>query len=1798
MPLSKTFTNSVISIPNAFTTMKTTFNLRLLRALFLITASLWLSSARAEISAVINSITETNTSKYLINSDASNPAAGIPGSGYDRDAIHATAAVQFTRVNLTDTFEYRFHFQLLNEAGTAVPLNVGGLLLNEVNVVRNVTGTGLVNQAADLVPAGILQAGANYRLKVSLWRRATGSVAYVNTNLSSTGAEQKWVHFSNTTSNDISLNAVPQVDTVTWSRPWTVQANPDLNAFDVRVGWTAARYDGFLTLPPEEKEKETFQMTVVLTRVSDNQTIPLQQSVFTEDRGMFAHVLTAKAKAPYPLANEVSHLLIKPTAQLKATVQPAGTVETYTVKVSIIALNSTLAPISRAIPITAPARPLMHFNGTLRFGSNVGQFTSVAYPSPLPGAIVANRLACTGLRIDGQSGTITGLPGATFGDGSPLAVDLEDDGDAFLSSGSINGIAPSNSYATAGNLRFERRSLVLSPLGARANIALVLPTGLCATTGNPDITRIWDGEVVISNVALTPAFLPASADLPLGAMWISEESKPLRYHVIQGLWNVAASRLTFVHTGESRFVRQAEMDALNADVQVLPAIDRRKRSNDHVFLNMSQITSPNIIVDTSASGLAKLSVQCSSAGGQSPMHFPETSTLGWGGGVLKIDQDVIDISVSRLTNVVTVNVPYARDCGGEDCPGVPPPPAQLGFHAAGQTLQFTADGGVAGPGTLLVSSRLKWGMIKPNVFAHQTSEFTASHLHIPGCSLMGKGNLAPEKRPGYMLYSGVDETTGVMERPGSANFETGLLGVYPGLNFRRPSGPTFPGWSVLAGVPVGPYELSHRCHYVTRRGGVSGIHEAYTGTFPPDAILAGYPVQFEDFGIQLVMSKVTDTRTKGSMSVPFPTNLKFAFDKLFFTCLGAPSDIILSPSEIGVDKVLQYWQADIQIQNAQFVPLAASCDPGDIRLALSITGHCSELPAPLYGTIAVLPNGQLARAADPATDPAITSRLTLPANILIDGPGAGAASETWHATTVGEAYFNHEADAHGPAITGWLNIAAKIDLPFFEDAPVHLHTRASKYNLGSTLFLMGGFQDPAKCFSQGKNTYFNQPNFDPENRGYPTGVSVDAYRSGNEDNDKYRMHAQTEWLDVVQLDYVMAWQVGPRAFKDFKETGSNLLILAVKHRCRTLTPENADLEFGLKAGTSKLSLSELAGDAMSELLGVVGDFIDMEVLTAGREAIEDLLEPTMRALFDVPVGAMSDLAAKQLVDLILAQDSYNPATKKFNQAMGAGDILGLLGDKGTNLPAAMGKILGTVNDVTGLLRNIKTRLELAKTHISGFREYTKTGGKIANIENVALGIAAAASAALKDQSYVDEIKALIQKAKPIIAQLDELAAKAEIVCEKMLAGFGPVGEVAKQFQKVMTDIQMELDGTIGGVAGDVVTVLKSIKPGVDNALDTGIRSTLEKKISQAIQDRFYATGLTARVQEVLKQRLYDVEQQMREVVDGVLEQADIAAREVIATVLGGVDKKLQGFLGDAGGVMAGAEAKGKAHIRGDSLTDLRLDVKVEFKAGKKALKAHVFVEIKELNSENTPGGCLPDGKQATEVTLGAKDIGVDWLYPDLRVNFATRFQFSDGKLTGMGGSINIAGAISFGDQFIINEMGCAIMFGKTENYFSAALSMTVKESVQAKGGIFFGKACSLDPFFWDDTVGLALGDPPFTGAYGYGEFHTSLNQYIGIPATCFFNISVGAGAGVGFLAEGPTLIGKMYFAVQGDLICVISITGEVSLVAVVNVNDPANLSLVGKGRFIAELGWCPICITIDKSVLLKYKSKKWDLDVQ
>jgi hypothetical protein len=137
---------------------------------------------------------------------------------------------------------------------------------------------------------------------------------------------------------------------------------------------------------------------------------------------------------------------------------------------------------------------------------------------------------------------------------------------------------------------------------------------------------------------------------------------------------------------------------------------------------------------------------------------------------------------------------------------------------------------------------------------------------------------------------------------------------------------------------------------------------------------------------------------------------------------------------------------------------------------------------------------------------------------------------------------------------------------------------------------------------------------------------------------------------------------------------------------------------------------------------------------------------------------------------------------------------------------------------------------------------------------------------------------------------------------------------------------------------------------------------------------------------------------------------------------------------------------------------------------------------------------------------------------------------------------------------------------------------------------------------------------PITGVYFYGEAWIPVNEVFGIPSTCLFTVRAGAGAGFfAFVSDSKdSFIGcKQMFGVEGRLLCIFGISGKMSIIGAVasggapptgasadnglykqadNPVPPPGTAFIlrGDGEFAAELGICPFCVELSKSISLTW----------
>lgn len=228
---------------------------------------------------------------------------------------------------------------------------------------------------------------------------------------------------------------------------------------------------------------------------------------------------------------------------------------------------------------------------------------------------------------------------------------------------------------------------------------------------------------------------------------------------------------------------------------------------------------------------------------------------------------------------------------------------------------------------------------------------------------------------------------------------------------------------------------------------------------------------------------------------------------------------------------------------------------------------------------------------------------------------------------------------------------------------------------------------------------------------------------------------------------------------------------------------------------------------------------------------------------------------------------------------------------------------------------------------------------------------------------------------------------------------------------------------------------------------------------------------------------------------------------------------------------------------------------------------------------------------------GALDVPLDWISPDMRADVELWFSMQTAPSVcprGIGGGINMTGGELNFQSLKITRFATCVGVGTSECFFAGTVSLEVS-SYQASGGLFFGKTCSIEPLMIvDPDVASVLGTSPFTGAYVYGEVWIPISEaLLGIPASCMFRISAGVGAGAFYFVEGPTFGGKMLLGLSGEALCLVSISGDVSLIGVMS---GGSLRFNGRCTLKGKAGYCPFCVKFKESARITYQDGSWDVD--
>jgi hypothetical protein len=1717
--------------------------------------------------------------------DYTAPGFVIPDHG-TLGAISASANFTYT-YNGTGIRTLFSQFQLLDESGNAVPIRnpdeaagAGGDSLVQLWSSKLYPSGSDITINIEFLPDEALDPDEKYRVRLVQVVDVSNPLNGVDLGKSATELlGNTFVHFHDGATEVVRLRSA------TFSKPYRVRAGA--TSAQRGLGFTPKvdlyRYD-----PDAPAAKPSFSLMLDLR--NDLGTLITNTSVTAKLESLIGS--TDGAGGPASVTDvfvEGREVIFTPAPQL----DPVNRTYDLEVGISGTAGRKQMAGVR-----------IFDFTGSLAFGSIATTFTALESQPPDNGPSGIGRGSAIDVPVGAAS--IDGADGHTFGDGTPLTVTVDAGGNAtYTGAGSVAVSGPAQDDANKNDISFTRSNITLGTTGATAGTILVrLPAGVGYRPDKSSL--VYRNSISLSSVPLGQDLSPGATSLDLGIAggYLHEESKPVIYSINDLDWETAGGVLvaTAVGVESLRKVKLADLASASADLADPAAAF--KASNDHVYNGVNSILGGEVEIGVDPDGSGAVWASLNLAADSFHPHMPyadpvdPNQAIGHAGGLVNIQGDQPGAG-SQLNGVAAFEVPYDRACvdnprSAISC-GAAGDVAMVSVSPDGGSLEFTRDGGLQSGAAVL--HKLKWGK-DPNSanYAHivETNFDRASYL-MAGSSLSG-GISATEPRAaglgqwmgvGAILYSGVDPGLADTIRPDTAAYDEtdNLIADYPGVTFRVADIGAMDAKSRLAGADTPLYPLAQRGQYYVRRAGVSGIHQA--DAFDEALTLYGYDVKLTSLQFSYLDNLNEDSLTNGNVTIPAPSNFIVDFSSLKLTC---PGGLETATVENASPLELEYWA------NAPLEPLAMrfesdnGCDPSvDACLVLAVEARAELFEQKLAGEMGFRPSGHIAtRDNEVGTQPEFDSRLKLP-TVPMPGPG----NQTYTFTPSQDAYFNDAAAANAPASgSGFLCLFGTVDVPFFEDLKWNVHTRG--VYTGSTPLLYS----VASGWSDGGETGFDNIFFDTSHRGFPAATNPAAYRASSVQGGTYAVQAKQSWLGIPNaFEYDLKWDESGKAFSSL-EVSKAFYTFELEHRAKFLSPEMAEITFGVAYdGVPNLNLAGFAADRLDDAVGYTSNIIDsvgreaadtlLDGIDAGKDMIASEAEDLLAPIIDGPLMTAVDEFLDDLYNLPGAlDDKVNSADAA---ALVASKIRGAAGPLQTSIDQAFaqsgaGSVQDTVDNNVAKLQQAIGTLNAPSTGMlqtNGVKKLMRS--VVADQAPEFIGVVAGEIAGAAFDEFVNTpgLEEIRESLDQVDGQLDEVRS----------AITDGANGLADQIAAVTTPVNLQ--AIADGVADTVEEEFGRYKLSDFVELPQIPRVQLRALIRQAILDELLGSQILDVLQKQLREYVQDAVAVVQKEIDSGIQQINSALREVIATHLAEVDQQInQEIVGPLSDLIGAGRLTGYAHINGDSLTELRVDGKFRFKVPEK-MDFEGYLLIKQLTSDNR-GGCIPPGTTVNEITIGANKVPLEWISSGLKANVGVKFSISSSLPVGLGGYFDMVGGPLDFESFKINDIKAALAFGAipdspflSENYLAAAVDLEFSD-YGLKGGMMFGRICTLDPLILiDPEVAAVLGDPPFTGAYVYGEARLPINELIGIPSSCLLKVVVGAGAGAFYFAEGPTYGGKLVGEVKGEAICLVSISGRMALVGARQGNGPMKFN--GNGKVKGKAGACPFCVKFNKSVKVSFQ---------
>ncbi|MBI1839267.1 MAG: hypothetical protein HYR88_00240 [Verrucomicrobia bacterium] len=1732
---------------------------------------------------------------------------------------------------------YRHVARLLDPSGAPVtlvnPANPGspGARAEFGQFTTSAAGSRPSSYNLRLGPGVQLDPYALYRVEVSL--EYLGAGVPVSEGGAMTAPPRRHIHFTNTGGPDGPSHVITELVDVAWHQTATVD-NPAgvTHWLEADVHYLLYRYDELARPGPQtdtirvhfDVRLRTSHGGIVSARLDSNvEEVPVAS--FTE----------GSPRTPWSSPLRTARLRFQPASHF-----PVVSESTATASVGVSHEDVPGSPtLTGGNTKDSPSTAILHFNGRLLWGATETTLSDFGNDPT-----VDLRRSATDVQTSLQNavGGLRDVPGASLFTSAPIQVSIDDAGTTRVLSGS-GRLAMPDTDRILGRIRYRHvNPIQLDTSGAKSTIRLQLPAGM--GVGRPGYalrSRLTTASPGNLTVALDPqgvlTFGLAAEDR------VAFDQRPLFFEAPSLTWNTSAGVISF-NPASAAYVRRDAFAALSAATD-LPPLQTEKPSNERYY-EAADVGGSPFSVRVTPAGRTALSGVLDFGPGEFTSHFPLGVRFTWTGGTLAWVDDRPVVADSWLELGEIPRVDYEQGCPSGGCPSHPE-----GILTSARRLYFTEDGGLVGQGVAVApeggSPVLHWGWNEGrSIAAHEAGPFTNSAIAMAGHVLLRGSGATEENGPAHMLNSGSDPREGpgtnsiVMIRPGTPAYDAGV-GDYAGINLYPAAQP--PGWHVHGVARLGDsldpvtFIPSARSKYYARLAGVSGLHEAEPGSFAPSLLtIYDYRIELGSFSLSFEANLNKHSGTRAEIHLPYPSDIQVSMQELTFTCVGAPDRATVA--DRSSHPTLAYWSAPIEVMGVVFTPqnhLASSCDASQREfLGLPLRMEPANVKEKLTGTVYFKPSGKIIRPADDLKPEAVPFSLSGPSSITLVG-GKRTAHEDLenYSLILGKAYFS---DAVGDPASldepdGWFNLFGQLHLPFYGDNQVHVMTLFRNpvtawdpTDMGPPYFITAGW------IEDGRPTFDAEG--DPTHRGKPLGRPWKTSESsppvvGYREDIGFAPHVRGDFLDVINLDFDLQWFPSLRSFAGVRPIDTSILILNSHRELHRLSAEDIAVEFGTAyEGFPRfhLTLQELGlVDTFEDLTGTMGSaFLPplTEDARSGFISLRTLAGGQLRSTMVGGISVLATLGAAGLRDGLMTACPGDRPCDATADALLDGVFSSLRLDGPTLLA---GETLAEATLRAALVRQLATVSTSLRSLWSGDDALFHRGSDGGAVRLDRLIHEILIRGLHFDPSLASHFEGDPELLKPFEGDLRRLE-------QVMLHLADRIDEMRARYASDSADLYLDLRALFADPAAAVELsgVAAATKAALRSRLEdprwvaehvAGPGDDLQAFLVNELSVRVLGTEFFHRVDHTLLFQLRAIEEEGLSSVDDVVALLQRMINTVGREALAFADQTLDNILIDSwDGALGFGNAQGYVFFSGDEILRLRLNGEggVDFGKGN-SFKCSVKFEVNSLDSEGSPSCATSTTVKATECRLDfsldeSRDRTIpahtldprydddvpDPAGPDPGIpaerseTFAVwiKATFGDGfTADGFGGGFTWATKKNFGAVQGAKITG-SCMFSRQEKYIAGSLEAHFggDGGAELQGGLFLGRTCDLEPLRQlNPDVGRLLGgtDRPFTGFYVFAEGWIPVAA---VAPPCLLSLSVGAGVGVLADFESDRYGGSIFGGVRGELLCVLSATGEIILTG---LGGSEGFVFDGTGRLKAKLGVCPFCLKFTKEIGATYRDR-------